>query len=53
MNSIHYNDQIVAQIFQRYSQTPAIVIYLSDHGQAVSRIPSAPTTTSMRYHRQG
>lgn len=42
VNSIHYNDQIVAQIFQRYSQTPAIVIYLSDHGQAVFENPERP-----------
>ena len=42
MNSIHYNDQVVAQIFQRYSQTPAIVIYLSDHGQAVFENPERP-----------
>ena len=42
VNSIHYNDQVVAQIFQRYSQTPAIVIYLSDHGQAVFENPERP-----------
>lgn len=42
VNSIHYNDQVVSQIFQRYSQTPAIVIYLSDHGQAVFENPERP-----------
>lgn len=35
VNSVYYNDFIVRSIIQHYASSPSIVIYLSDHGQAL------------------
>ncbi len=41
-NSIFFNDYVVGEIIKRYEQEPAIVMYLSDHGQAIYDDPNNP-----------
>ena len=53
VNSIHYNDQIISQIIQRYSSTPTILVYLSDHGQAVFENPQRPDYCEHEVSRPG
>lgn len=53
VNSIHYNDQIISQIIQRYSTTPTILVYLSDHGQAVFENPQRPDYCEHEVSRPG
>lgn len=53
VNSIHYNDQIIAQIIQHYSSTPSIIIYLSDHGQAIFENPQRPDYYEHEVSRPG
>ena len=35
VNSVYYNDLVLSEIIRQYSSEPAIVIYLSDHGQTL------------------
>lgn len=42
VNTVYYNDHVVAEILKHYSDKPAIVIYLSDHGQSLYDDPEAP-----------
>ncbi len=42
LNSIYFNDYVVSQIIEAYKDEPAIIIYLSDHGQAIYDDPNNP-----------
>lgn len=42
VNSIYYNDDVVYRIIQRYSNSPSLVIYFSDHGEAIYDIEGKP-----------
>lgn len=53
VNSIHYNDQIIGAIIVKYSQTPALVIYLSDHGQSTFENPDRPDYYEHEVSRPG
>ena len=35
VNSIYYNDDVVYKIIQKYSNSPSLVVYFSDHGEAL------------------
>lgn len=35
VNSLYYTDYILGEIIRRYQDTPAIVIYMSDHGDGI------------------
>lgn len=35
VSSVYYNDLVLSEIIRQYSSEPAIVIYLSDHGQTL------------------
>ncbi len=35
VNSIYFNDYVVSEIIKKYDEEPSIIIYLSDHGQAI------------------
>lgn len=53
VNSIHYNDQIIGGIIAKYSQTPSLVIYLSDHGQSIFENPDRPDYYEHEVSRPG
>ena len=53
VNAIHYHDQIVGQIIDHYSKTPALVIYLSDHGQCLFENPQRPDYYEHEVSRPG
>ena len=53
VNSIHYNDHLMGQIFAHYSQIPALVIYLSDHGQSTFENPDRPDYYEHEVSRPG
>ena len=53
VNSIHYNDHLMGQIFAHYSQIPALVIYLSDHGQSTFENPERPDYYEHEVSRPG
>ena len=42
VNSVYYNDHVVSQIIQRYSQGKALIFYFSDHGEVLYDDPSQP-----------
>ena len=42
VNSIYYNDDVVYRIIQRYSNSPSLVIYFSDHGETIYDIEGKP-----------
>lgn len=42
INSIYFNDYVVSSIIKYYSDKDAIVIYVSDHGQAIYDDPQNP-----------
>lgn len=42
INSIYYNDFIVAKIIEHYSETNSLVIYFSDHGEIMFDDPKRP-----------
>lgn len=42
VNSIYYNDDVVYRIIQRYSSSPSLVIYFSDHGETIYDIEGKP-----------
>lgn len=35
VNSVYYNDDVVYKIIQKYSNSPSLVVYFSDHGEAL------------------
>lgn len=43
VNSIYYNDYVVASIIGKYANEPAIVIYFADHGEVIYDDPKNPT----------
>lgn len=43
INSVYYNDYVVAQIVNYYSDKPALVVYFSDHGEIIYDDPKNPT----------
>ena len=42
INSLLYTDHIIHEIIERYREENALIIYLSDHGQAVFENPERP-----------
>ena len=42
VNSIYYNDDVVASIANHYHDEKAIVFYFSDHGEALFDVPGKP-----------
>ncbi len=40
VNSIYFNDHVVSNIIKRYEDQPVIIMYLSDHGQAIYDDPN-------------
>lgn len=43
INSVYYNDWVVSQIIQRYSDKNSLIIYVSDHGEVLYDDPRNPT----------
>lgn len=41
-NSVLYNDHVIEQVFKYYEQEDAIVVYFSDHSQALYELPNNP-----------
>ncbi len=39
-NSIYFNDNVIGRIIKRYENEPTIIMYLSDHGQAIYDDPN-------------
>lgn len=42
MNSIRYTDYVLGALYSRYKERPALVIYLSDHGESLYDNPEQP-----------
>lgn len=42
LNTVYYNDYVVSEIIKRYKDEPTLLIYLSDHGQAIYDDPDNP-----------
>ncbi|MDO4692809.1 MAG: sulfatase-like hydrolase/transferase [Porphyromonadaceae bacterium] len=42
INSVYYNDYVVTQIVNFYSNKPALVVYFSDHGEVIYDDPKNP-----------
>ena len=42
MNSILYTDYVLGKIYARYRERPAMIIYLSDHGESLYDNPEQP-----------
>lgn len=42
VNSIYYNDHVVSEVIQRYSQEPTLLFYFSDHAEALYDDPAKP-----------
>lgn len=53
INSIYYNDYIVTQIINKYSNLNSIVFYFSDHGEIIYDDPRNPTYTDHGMLPQG
>ncbi len=41
-NSIYFNDNVIGNIIKRYENQSAVIMYLSDHGQAIYDDPNNP-----------
>lgn len=53
VNSIYYSDHVAASIMTHYAHTDAIVIYVSDHGQAMYDDPDNPSFAGHALSRGG
>lgn len=42
LNTVYYNDYVIGEIVQKYSSEPTLLIYMSDHGQALYDNPDHP-----------
>ena len=43
VNSIYYNDEVVASIAEHYKNEATILFYFSDHGESMFDVPDKPT----------
>ena len=46
LNTVYDNDYVISEIIKRYSDTPSLVVYFSDHGQALYDNPDNPDLCS-------
>ncbi len=53
VNSIYYSDHVAASIMKHYAHTDAIVVYVSDHGQAMYDDPDNPSFAGHALSRGG
>ena len=53
MNSIYYNDLVVSKIIDHFSSEPSIILYFSDHGQAIYENPQRPDYCEHEVSRPG
>lgn len=53
VNSVYYSDYVATSIFKHYADTDAIVIYVSDHGQAMYDDPDNPDFAGHALSRGG
>lgn len=53
VNSIRYNDEVVRRIVAHFSDKPTLLVYFSDHGQALYENPDKPDYYEHEVSRQG
>lgn len=53
VNSIYYNDLVVSKIIDHFSSEPSIILYFSDHGQAIYENPKRPDYCEHEVSRPG